>query len=194
MTVVKMLVKAFKALGNQAIDIPIFSGLYKTIAGHDLTIFDALSLMIAIPATFMHKIIQGEALPKIDGTVNKDLITAFAAGTASSSQAAAVTSISSYGFLGVTLLSSLVGVLDWAIGDAGEASSGILDKVKEEGLKVIPGQDKPNVAAEEDDGTLEGVGFLSALSVGCAILNVGFTIPKGSKDWKWTVGSKFHAC
>jgi hypothetical protein len=54
-------------LGNKTIKIPIFSALWKTIADHELTLFDAISLIIAIPTTIMAKIVTGEKPPQIDG-------------------------------------------------------------------------------------------------------------------------------
>lgn len=52
--------------GNEKITIPIFSTLYKWIVGHDLTAFDAISLIIAIPATIFTKIITGSRPPHIE--------------------------------------------------------------------------------------------------------------------------------
>ncbi|KAL2002673.1 hypothetical protein VTN02DRAFT_6208 [Thermoascus thermophilus] len=52
--------------GNEKITIPIFSTLYKWIVGHDLTAFDAISLIIAIPATILTKIITGSRPPHIE--------------------------------------------------------------------------------------------------------------------------------
>lgn len=54
-------------LGNASIKIPIFSALYKKIAGHELTLFDAISLIIAIPTTLMAKVVTGEKPPQVPG-------------------------------------------------------------------------------------------------------------------------------
>ncbi|KAH0372867.1 hypothetical protein KCU65_g919, partial [Aureobasidium melanogenum] len=76
------LVKAFIGklcnLGNAEINIPIFSWLYKKISkGHSLTLFDAVSLIIAIPTTIIAKLITGKAPPKferMDGKLLKTLV------------------------------------------------------------------------------------------------------------------------
>jgi hypothetical protein len=64
---VKMLLEKISKYGNASIDIPIFSSIYKTIAKHDLTVFDAISLIIAIPTTIFMKIITGNKPPTLPG-------------------------------------------------------------------------------------------------------------------------------
>lgn len=58
-------------LGNKPIKIPVFSALWRKISGSDLTIFDAISLIIAIPTTIMAKIVTGEKPPQIEGLDRK---------------------------------------------------------------------------------------------------------------------------
>ncbi|KAL9041546.1 MAG: hypothetical protein Q9180_001209 [Flavoplaca navasiana] len=49
-------IKLIKVYGNKEIDIPIFSPLYKrTSGGHELTVFDAVSLLVAIPIAVLIK-------------------------------------------------------------------------------------------------------------------------------------------
>lgn len=60
---VKELLTKIADIGNAEINIPIFSWLYKKIAGHPLTLFDAISLIIAIPTTIFAKIITGKTPP-----------------------------------------------------------------------------------------------------------------------------------
>lgn len=62
---VKMLLEKISQYGNASINIPIFSSLYKLIAQHDLTIFDAVSLILAIPTTIFMKIITGHKPPTL---------------------------------------------------------------------------------------------------------------------------------
>jgi hypothetical protein len=65
MKVLAKMLRELAKLGNKTINIPIFSALYKLISGgHDLTIFDAISLLIAIPTTILTKAITGKAPPK----------------------------------------------------------------------------------------------------------------------------------
>ncbi|RBR22926.1 uncharacterized protein FIESC28_04224 [Fusarium coffeatum] len=75
---VKTLFAKISDLGNAAINIPIFTWLYKKITkGHTLTLFDAISLVIAIPTTIFAKLITGKAPPtfdKMDGNLMKSLI------------------------------------------------------------------------------------------------------------------------
>jgi hypothetical protein len=63
MKLVAKLLNELSDLGNKPINIPIFSALYKEITGSDLTIFDAISLLIAIPTTILTKLITGKAPP-----------------------------------------------------------------------------------------------------------------------------------
>lgn len=59
------LIQIVKEYSNKPISIPVFSSLYKAVAGHDLTAFDAISLLIAIPTAIFTKIITGSASPQI---------------------------------------------------------------------------------------------------------------------------------
>jgi hypothetical protein len=68
----KLCAEAIK-LGNKDIKIPIFSALWRTISGSELTLFDAISLIIAIPTTLMAKIVTGEKPPQIDG-LDRELV------------------------------------------------------------------------------------------------------------------------
>jgi hypothetical protein len=68
-----MLLKKIGEYGNRAIEIPIFSALYKLIAQHDLTLFDAISLILAIPTTIFMKIITGNKPPTLPGLNGKML-------------------------------------------------------------------------------------------------------------------------
>lgn len=64
---VKVFISKLSQLGNAEIDIPIFSWLYKKITkGHALTLFDAISLIVAIPTTIFSKLITGKAPPKFE--------------------------------------------------------------------------------------------------------------------------------
>ncbi|KAF5655281.1 hypothetical protein F25303_689 [Fusarium sp. NRRL 25303] len=61
---VKVFVQKLSELGNAEINIPIFSWVYKKVSGgHALTLFDAVSLIIAIPTTIFAKLITGKAPP-----------------------------------------------------------------------------------------------------------------------------------
>lgn len=59
--------------GNAPIQIPIFSSLYKLIAKKDLTVFDAISLILAFPTTIFMKIITGKKPPQLPGINGKVL-------------------------------------------------------------------------------------------------------------------------
>ena len=53
-------------MGNAPIDIPVFSALWRRISGgHELTAFDAICLVLAIPATLICKTVTMKALPNI---------------------------------------------------------------------------------------------------------------------------------
>ena len=60
------LILKIRDLGNTPINIPIFTWLYKQINnGNELTLFDAISLVIAVPTTVFAKLITGKAPPKL---------------------------------------------------------------------------------------------------------------------------------
>jgi hypothetical protein len=50
---------------NTPIEIPFFSAFYKSIAGNDLTILDAVMLVLAVPTTIIYKIATNQA-PALD--------------------------------------------------------------------------------------------------------------------------------
>lgn len=71
----------FQELGNKAIQLPIFTALWKAIAdGRDFTVFNAFSLLIAIPVTLLYKVIKGVAPPSLQG-MDKTTFAAYVNGT-----------------------------------------------------------------------------------------------------------------
>ena len=70
---VEALLKTIEKYGGATISIPIFSALYKEIAKHDLTAFDAICLILAIPTTVFVKAITQQAPPKLPA-MNAELL------------------------------------------------------------------------------------------------------------------------
>lgn len=71
----------FQQLCNQAIELPIFTALWKAIAGgRDFTVFNAFSLLMAIPVTVVYKVVKGTALPSLKG-MDKTTFAAYVNGT-----------------------------------------------------------------------------------------------------------------
>lgn len=65
---VKTLLQKLAQVGNAHIEIPIFTWLYKKINnGRALTLFDAISLVIAVPTTVFAKLITGKTPPERPG-------------------------------------------------------------------------------------------------------------------------------
>ncbi|KIW94665.1 uncharacterized protein Z519_04642 [Cladophialophora bantiana CBS 173.52] len=62
---------------NLPIHIPIFSALYKKFIskGRDLTILSGFALILAIPATIVHKILIGKKAPKITQSIANTIFT-----------------------------------------------------------------------------------------------------------------------
>ncbi|EWY82057.1 hypothetical protein FOYG_14177 [Fusarium oxysporum NRRL 32931] len=53
---------------NETIKIPVLSALYRKVSGGaDLTLLDAISLVIAIPATIVFKLVKGKSPSKMEG-------------------------------------------------------------------------------------------------------------------------------
>jgi hypothetical protein len=64
-----LILQDFKAYINYPIDIPIFSALYKEFisGGTELSVLDALALLLAIPVTILSKLATGKAPPDLTG-------------------------------------------------------------------------------------------------------------------------------
>lgn len=69
---IEFLLKHISKYGNATISIPVISGLYKSLVGHDLTVFDAISLIIGIVANTVTTIITGSPPPIIAGPTKSD--------------------------------------------------------------------------------------------------------------------------
>ncbi|KAL8867094.1 MAG: hypothetical protein Q9174_005883 [Haloplaca sp. 1 TL-2023] len=68
-------IKLIKEYGNKEIKIPIFSPLYKKVSGgHELTVFDAVSLLVAIPTTVLIKCVTGKAPPKFSEKIDSSFL------------------------------------------------------------------------------------------------------------------------
>lgn len=53
---------------NKPIKIPVLSALYKSLSGgHELTVLDAICLIMAIPTTIVYKVLRNESPSKIPG-------------------------------------------------------------------------------------------------------------------------------
>ncbi|CAI7651152.1 unnamed protein product [Penicillium glandicola] len=64
---IQYLLEQISKYGNEKIQIPVISGLYKSLVHHDLTVFDAISLIIGIVANTITTIITGSPPPIIAG-------------------------------------------------------------------------------------------------------------------------------
>jgi len=84
---VMMLLQKIGEYGNAPIKIPIFSALYKLIAEHELTVFDAVSLILAIPTTIFMKLITGNKPPTLPG-LNGNMLGQIVIGPSADGQAA----------------------------------------------------------------------------------------------------------
>lgn len=63
-----LVLSAFKSLGNEIIELPILTSLWKFIAGgRDLTVFNVFALILAIPTTIVYKAVKGTAPPDLSG-------------------------------------------------------------------------------------------------------------------------------
>lgn len=70
---IQILLEQFSKYGNAKITIPVISGLYKSLFDHDLTVFDAISLIFGIAVNTITVIITGSAPPTIDGLNGPDM-------------------------------------------------------------------------------------------------------------------------
>jgi hypothetical protein len=73
LTALSLALSQFRAIGNQAIQIPIFSSLWKKITGgRDFTVFNAFALLLAIPSTILYKLVKNTAPPSLKGMTKAD--------------------------------------------------------------------------------------------------------------------------
>ena len=73
--ILQELIQGVLAILDGPIDIPVISWLYKKVVGSDLSILDAVCLVIAIPGTIVYKIATDKA-PFPDDSFTQDLIDA----------------------------------------------------------------------------------------------------------------------
>ena len=73
LTALSLALSQFRSIGNQPIEIPIFSALWKKITnGRSLTVFNAFSLLLAIPSTIIYKLVKGATPPSLVGMTKAD--------------------------------------------------------------------------------------------------------------------------
>ncbi|KAK6526111.1 hypothetical protein TWF281_011148 [Arthrobotrys megalospora] len=69
--IVRLGIRSVKALGEYTIQLPIFSELWKFITGgRDLTLFNLLGMITAIPTTLLMKTVGNCTPPKLSGRLN----------------------------------------------------------------------------------------------------------------------------
>ena len=68
MKLVEILITKVKGIGNAEIDMPIFPWLYwKISGGYPLTLFDAISLILALPTIIFSNLVTGKPSSTING-------------------------------------------------------------------------------------------------------------------------------
>ena len=69
---VSLCISEFQDLGNAEIEVPIFSALWDLISdGRKFTVFNCLSLILAIPSTILFKLAAGKAPPALEGRLTE---------------------------------------------------------------------------------------------------------------------------
>ena len=118
-----------KQLGTATIQIPIFSALYKDITGADLSVFDAICLVIAIPATILAKVVTGSGFPDLSSQLNSPgYFQSYIDGTAPPNEINQINSIAAYGSIATGLLGVAIGMIGLALDAADE--SGALEEIR----------------------------------------------------------------
>ncbi|KAH8802584.1 hypothetical protein F5884DRAFT_683783 [Xylogone sp. PMI_703] len=133
MTGLAEVLQLIKDLGNAPINIPIFSALYKDIAGHDLTVIDGISLILAIPATVITKLITGKAPAPFGTTIDAAFFGQLIAGGFSTNapvQAAAVFPGISSSVLMISVLVSDIQAIKAAVDGGAGGAAGKIDQGK----------------------------------------------------------------
>lgn len=127
---VKIFIGKLSDLGNAEIYIPIFSWLYKKITkGHTLTLFDAISLIVAIPTTIFAKLITGKAPPTFKG-MNATLMKGLVEGGDVDGQVKTDWAVfRAEVAVGVTLTSGAVGIIKLLYKMATQGLDEVLDKL-----------------------------------------------------------------
>ncbi|RYN85351.1 hypothetical protein AA0120_g8807 [Alternaria tenuissima] len=111
--VLRDVIRWIVANGNKPVEIPIFSSLYRDISGgHALTMFDAVCLVVAIPATVINKVLTGKALPNISNFIDKTSFAAYMNGNLEAKKSLQVSQFSAGAFIGSDAICTLMQVID----------------------------------------------------------------------------------
>jgi len=79
-----LLLQKVSDLANYAIEIPVFTALWKDISeGRDFTLLNAIALIVAIPATVLYKLVTDTPLPTLKDRLTEDVFTSFLSGDSS---------------------------------------------------------------------------------------------------------------
>lgn len=77
-----IVLKKVGELGNYVVGVPIFSALWKLIAGgRDFTIFNCIALVFAVPTTVLYKLVANTAPPKLAGRLTNGTFAGYLAGS-----------------------------------------------------------------------------------------------------------------
>ena len=134
----KFMVDTIKRGATTTIKIPFLSALYKDISGHDLTLLDGMSLLLAIPVTLISKIamnsapfsdsdvtaIQGASLAQLFGPIPQSL--------GSQAVAANLPAPAVYGGIGIITrgIGELINMICTFVSDQSETDVPLVPKVR----------------------------------------------------------------
>ncbi|KAK4695852.1 hypothetical protein P7C71_g1975, partial [Lecanoromycetidae sp. Uapishka_2] len=108
-------------VGNATIDIPVFSALWRKISGgHELTAFDAICLVLAVPATIACKAITGKALPDIKEMMQQRgpaLIQQYVDQTGAPKEMSDINTVAAFGCLSGTFIGAALSVVGFIMDD-----------------------------------------------------------------------------
>jgi hypothetical protein len=81
---ISLIISEFQDLGNADIRVPIFGALWNVITeGRRFTLFNCLSLILAIPTTILYKLAANKAPPKLEGRLTEKTFGQYVTGDSS---------------------------------------------------------------------------------------------------------------
>ena len=109
---IAQLLKWLADVGNATINIPVFSALYREITdGHELTAFDAICLVIAVPTTLLAKAVTGNALPDISKSLDTNAFDQYVKGN----DPLGMNQIAAYGCVSAGIIGIAIGLVGFAL-------------------------------------------------------------------------------
>ena len=118
----KDLLKLLRDIGTKVVNVPVFSALYRKLThGHELTAFDVICLIIAVPATITCKALTTKTVPNLKDIMAEPngakMIQQYVDGTATAQQMQDINTTAAMGSIGGIFIGAAISTVILAIDD-----------------------------------------------------------------------------